>query len=436
MLSIIKRLAATSKRTEKEAILKSLTPEQATSFKEVAALAYDPFTSFYITKYPEPSMYTRLFTLSHALKQLSALSSRRVSGKKAAVFLTTLAANLSEDDAKVLRLVIDRDLDCGATKSTFNKIWPELIYDHPYMRCSSFNAKNLARIKPRAFSQTKEDGLYTDTVVTSKVEYRARSGSFLPFKHTPNEIHLLEADGFVLMGEALARELDGTIMPRKKGNGYLNSGDVDPSRVCFVYWDMVPLNDWYAHKCTIPYEDRLAKLTKFLEAANSPNLMLVDSREVNTVQEIIDHFKENVLLGREGTVIKNRDMIWEDGDSKDQIKVKLEFTCELKIVGIKEGSGKYVGMVGAYACESADGIVQVSVGGGLSDKLRAEPYDFGSIIEVKSNDLVDDRSSPGQWSLFLPRHVKLRKDKTSADTYEKIVEQRDAFIHTLKAINF
>lgn len=437
MYETIKSLAATSKRTEKEAILKDLSPENAELFKRVAIATYCPFRNYWMTSFDMPEDFHDNITLDTAISQLMQVTSRVVTGHAARKFMTHLAGSLSEENAEVLQLIIGRDLKCGASESTVNKIWPDTIYVHPYERCSSFNAKNLANIRLPAFSQTKEDGLYIDVVIRNKeVSYRSRSGAFKEFNSEVNDPKFRLVDNIVFMGEALVWEEDfSAIMSRKAGNGYLNSDDIDPKRICFVFWDMIPIEDYDKRKCAVAYKIRLMQLKKFIEMADTKNLMLSDTKVVNSVKEIIEHFKEKVLEGLEGTVVKNMDAPWEDGDSKDKVKIKIEFECELKIVGVELGTGKNTGKLGAYQCESADGLVKVSVGGGFSDKQRSNMYEIGSVIGVKSNDLVDDVTNPGVWSLFLPRHTKLRPDKKNADTYNTILEQRDAFIHTLEAIS-
>jgi hypothetical protein len=35
-----------------------------------------------------------------------------------------------------------------------------------------------------------------------------------------------------------------------------------------------------------------------------------------------------IKSGKEGTVIKDPDMIWEDGTNKYQVKIKVEFNCD------------------------------------------------------------------------------------------------------------
>lgn len=104
------------------------------------------------------------------------------------------------------------------------------------------------------------------------------------------------------------------------------------------------------------------------------------------------------------------------------VKIKAELSCELKCIGIKEGKGKYRGMIGSIICESADGRVKVDVNL-RTDEDRMQPDDFylDKIIEVKYNEKVDSKSKDGVWSLFLPVFMEIRFDKDVADKFEEIL---------------
>jgi DNA ligase-1 len=440
---LIEAIAATSKRTEKEALLQATV---GTNFeelvKQVFVAAYDGTINYWVKEFPMPEVFNDNYTLQASLKLLGRLSARDITGNDAIEYATHLASQLSEKDAIIFDRIVKRDLRCGATDSTANKVWPGLIEEFPYQRCSSFNAKNLAKIKFPCFSQTKADGLYVDIIVrTNSVCYQTRTGQKLLINDPVRDNILMTGKEYVLQGEALI--LDPTTptgyMSRKEGNGILNSDDIDLSKVAFVLWDCLSYEAWKGKKPSLTYEDRLKSLDCVLSYLDDENLKIVDTVVVNSVQEVIDHFKKNVAAGEEGSVVKNFLAIWKDGTSPDQVKVKIEFVCELRVVGFKEGKGRNKGRLGAFLCESAEGLVEVSVGGGYKDAERIRMWNeresyLGKIFAVKSNDLIQNRDTPEKWSLFLPRFTEERKDKTTADSYERILEQRDAFVNTLYAI--
>ena len=451
MLSLLKLLEQTGSRNEKESILKSLTGEQEQNFKRIAHLTYSPSINFYIKDYEKPKSENILVcnTLMEALNDLeNIIASRSLTGNNARKWITMTLESLSEEDTEVMMRVIKRDLRCGVSASTINKIWPNTIYVHPYMRCSSFSEKNLTNISFPCLSQTKMDGLYCDIIpLNSKIELRSRNGSFLTHLVKGNEdfedLHLW-LDDFVLMGELMSLDENGALMVREDSNGYLNSDNVDPNRVVMYAWDLVPKEDFDKGLCKVPYKSRLKTLSKLLGSLNRSSMRLVDSVECNSKEDVIEHFKLNREKGEEGTVIKDYSMQWKPGTSKKQVKCKVIFDFDLKIVDWKYGEKgtKYEEMVGSIKLQSSCGLLEVWVGSGLKDHERQsfvylldKWVEEGKIVKGRGNDVITNESDPNKWSIFLPRFVEVRNDKTEADSKDRCIEQVKAFTNLLDCIN-
>ena len=108
------------------------------------------------------------------------------------------------------------------------------------------------------------------------------------------------------------------------------------------------------------------------------------------------------------------------------MKFKGELECDLQIVDVQEGTGKYVGMLGAIVCQSGsdDGkTVTVSVGSGFSDDHRINLWNIrnellGKIVALKYNSRIKNKQ--GGDSLFLPIFLEIREDKTDVDNYKEI----------------
>ena len=176
ILDILKEIEATSSRLEKEAILKR--EQNNATLKRVFFLAYDPFTQFYIRKIPKymtDAVATR--TLEKAMDDLSQLSTRSVTGNEGIDWLTDILETLSADEAKVIERIIAKDMKCGASASTANKIWPGLIAEYPCMLCTPFDEKIAAKFKFPAMAQLKMDGMRFNAIVKDgKCEFRSRNG--------------------------------------------------------------------------------------------------------------------------------------------------------------------------------------------------------------------------------------------------------------------
>ena len=99
-----------------------------------------------------------------------------------------------------------------------------------------------------------------------------------------------------------------------------------------------------------------------------------------------------------------------------------ELECDLEIIAVEEGTGKYAGKLGAVVCRSRpeNGIsITVNVGSGFNDDHRNNLWAIrdsliGKIVAVKYN--MRSKNKAGEESLFLPIFVEVRDDKDVADS--------------------
>lgn len=157
------------------------------------------------------------------------------------------------------------------------------------------------------------------------------------------------------------------------------------------------------------------------------NIKIVETHLVNSLEEAYDIYSDYTSRGFEGAVLKSTDFLWSSGTSKDCVKLKIEFECDLEVVGITEGTGKASGMMGSITLKSSDGIIVTDCGSGFSDQDRKEWWwgranRIGSIVTVKANDIISKRDSKIA-SLFLPIFLEHRLDKKEADSYARCVYQ-------------
>jgi DNA ligase-1 len=144
------------------------------------------------------------------------------------------------------------------------------------------------------------------------------------------------------------------------------------------------------------------------------------------------HYREMLEAGKEGIILSEPHAPWVDSTSKFKIKFKLTATCELVITGWRPGKNKNKDLFGSLICESSDGLLEVAVSG-FTDSHRKEIFEsidsyIGTIMSVDSNMIMEPSRDGKKWSLFLPRFAEFRKDKTEADSLDKIKEQFEAAI--------
>jgi ATP-dependent DNA ligase len=424
VLSILKRLEATSSRLEKEDILGENADDPV--LKEAFRLALDPLVNFYIKKLPEPDASKgviqppEIIRLEHALQDLkSKLCSRLLSGHEARDHVAFLLGCLTKDDQEVLRRVLGRNLKCGVSEATVEKTWPDLKLSYPCMLVSPLDSKT--KLTFPLIAQTKMDGMRFNAIVENgQVSYRSRAGKELDlFGVLDADVMNLTAETeYVLDGELLMAGPGGSHMDRKTGNGLLTKfqkGTGTPElakQIRAVVWDIIPLFAFRQGRCSVGYRERHL----MLHPNQVGRIQVAPITIVNSMEEAQTLYQQKLAEGEEGLVLKDSKGPWEDKRVKHQVKMKAELEADLKITGFLPGAGKYEGKIGSLLVETADGKVKTAVGTGLTDEERSLAFtEFeNKIVAVKYNALITDKKT-GLKSLFLPVFVEIREDKTVAD---------------------
>lgn len=445
ILSILDALASDGSRLAKEKILKDNINNE--ELKLVFQKALDGLTQFWIRKIPVYEPSNTPMPLSYALDKLVTLENRDVTGNAAIVYLTNLLSNLSKDDAEVLSRIIQKDLKCGVSTSTVNKIWPDLIYEYKIMLAEPFNQKYIDKIEWPAIAQVKMDGARFNAIVKedgSDVQYYSRNGKEINihnvldtyFKALVSE-QPVSIGGYVFDGELLVKDDDGNILPREVGNGIINKAIrgtlsiIEAQNIFAVLWDVVPLNEFKKGRSDATYEQRFGWLCSVIMNATQfamSNKLHFDIVPVQSFwvadQGAAQQLYETLLSeGQEGIILKEKSSPWENKRSQHHIKFKAENDADLRCVGTVAGEGKYAGMIGALILETRDGV-RTNCGSGLSDEQRKLPpeYWIGKLISIHYNSKIKDKTT-GKDSFFLPIFIGERLDKSEADLYSELKDK-------------
>lgn len=166
-----------------------------------------------------------------------------------------------------------------------------------------------------------------------------------------------------------------------------------------------------------------------------------------TFAEAYEYNTEMMARGEEGTIIKDDRGPWKSHTSPWQLKLKLKFEIDLKVVGFERGTDgkKNQNSLGALIIESACGNLRCKVGTGFKEKFDKKYADdivrdyiwenqsdlLGKIVTVEANDIVTDKKGDGLLKLFLPVFVEWRHDKNDYDDIDRIREMKEAAIIAL-----
>lgn len=426
IFDLIETIAAASKKTDKERLLREA---DCPELREILVSAYDPTINYYIKKIPSVVCGDKNFCDS-GRELLWALSSRRITGHEAQNALAQYLGTLNIESKELLTRIIRRDLRAGFSVSTINKVFPKLLREVPYMRCSLLSKVDTSKWGwvDGHISQIKMDGMFCNLTVTDDgyVTLTSRQGSEFPSEEFVDVVENNFERDYQYHGELLIVKFDGTVLPREIGNGILNSvlkGGSIPAQHYpkFVAWDMVELDVIQGElKSTKPYVDRFKQLCSI---PKSESFTTVETKRIFSIEQAFEHYRDALSRGLEGTIIKNKGALWRDGTSREQLKLKLEVDVDLEIIGFTRGNGKNADTFGSVETATCDRLLKVDVSG-FSDEMRLYIHLhrdelLATIMTVRGNEIM--YGDPA--SIFLPRFCELRNDKTIADSFAEVVEQ-------------
>lgn len=444
VFAAIQEIATTSSKKEKATLLSYYLKESGPLMLKVLQYAYDPFLTYNIKKLPNAIRLVRSVPYHSfdgaTFALLDRLANRELTGNEARNVLAIELGRLNDESAELLRRIILKDMKAGFSESSINKAHKGAIPEFPYNRCALPKDTNLEAWpwENGIFSQEKADGMFVNiNLDETGCWMTTRQGTPIPLEPFEVLVEMIE-DRFArhtqTHGEILVVDPDGKILAREVGNGILNSvlkgGSFDEGFYPIIkVWDQIAMKHVQPKgKSDIPYDKRLAYL--YQQVKDGTLISLIETRIVRSLKEAYAHYKEMLIAGKEGTIVKRREMIWKDTGSsgnKDQIKLKLEAPCELEIIGFVPGdqNGKHAKTFGSLLCRSSCGKLEVAVSG-LKDDLRLQIHNerdtwLGKIITVVSNAIMySDNLEKKPHSLFLPRFYEDRLDKSEADSFERI----------------
>ncbi len=440
ILKILEQLSATTKRTEKEKILKSEVNNEL--LKRVFQLAYTPTIQYNMKKIPEVMRQgvtpteDFMMPLDQALEKIyQRLAVEQLRGKAAQDFVEHVLYEVSDDDYEVIRRVILKDLRTGCTGSTANKIWKKLIPEQPQMLASSYK-ENLvdAILQKSAFAELKADGARCFAHIDSEnnVTFTSRNGKqYTGLLKLTKELQSLDCRNFIIDGELVyAPKGLENVEDRSTGNGIVNKASKgtitaqEQSHIVFQVWDIIPEAVYFgvSNELNMPY--RLRKQVLADTVAYAESIEPVPWEMVSTKEEASASYNRYIEMGLEGIILKDPEALWEDKRSKSLVKYKEVHDGDLEVIEVIEGEKKNKGKAGALLLRSSCGMLITKVGSGFSDKDREEIWArrdevVGMIVEINYNAITKARNKD-TWSCFLPIFVQFRDDKDVANALEEM----------------
>jgi len=430
----IRDLESSDSRIHKEKVIeKALMASKLGSADAQAFLfncyqAYNPFHVFGVRQVPETEGLTaRSNPWPRFWALLEDLRTRGLTGHRARDKIQECAEEFDSDEWNNLaRRVLIKDLRCGISEKTLNKVLGKTEWKIPIFSCqlaqdSTDQPKKLRGIKRL---EVKLDGVRVLAVVSGDVcTLYSRNGK--EFENFPQIAEFIEehrkafqsnsafGGQFVLDGEIVGKSFQDLMKQAQRKR------DAKTTDMVYHVFDIMPLTEFRNGFCNLQQHKRidLLKRSQTMLPENSC-VQIVPGMDVDldTAEghDVMRRFAEaSVTEGYEGIMIKTMDAPYECKRSDFWMKWKPTITVDLDIVGFEEGTGRNAGRLGAIICEGEDNgrKIRVNVGSGFSDSDRDEYWLnratlLGNMVEVEAD--VVTQNQDGSYSLRFPRFLRFR----------------------------
>jgi DNA ligase-1 len=416
---IITDLEADNSRLAKEAIIQEHA-DNAELF-EGFKMALDNLYTFGVKKVPTHGGPDGQGLPWAAFKELAhLLYTRQLTGHDArdAIELA-LSASTKEEWNYWYRRILIKDLRCGVSEKTINKVKKNSV---PVFECmlAHDGANHEKKIVGKKLLEPKLDGVRVITVINAEnrtVTQFTRNGKVLEnFSHITESleknIDLFERS-FVLDGEMVSSSFQAlmTQVHRKE--------NVQAQDARLMLFDILPLSEFQLGKSVMGQRRRTNLLRSMKSIFNEVgHIDIIDQIEVDLdtyVGELeFKEFNKNAVEnGYEGIMIKDIDAKYECKRSHSWLKQKPFIEVSLEVVNVEEGTGRNVGRLGALVCSGSDDTKQitVNVGSGFSDDQRGDFWNTrnsiaGQIVEIRADAITMNQD--GTYSLRFPRFLRFR----------------------------
>jgi DNA ligase-1 len=447
---IIAELEIDNSRLYKEDIIRREANNENDEFFNGLRLALDPMITFGVKAVPTKTAGGTGLSWNGFKQLTDALSSRQLTGNAANTAVTYARMTATEDQwNNWYRRILIKDLQCGVSEKTVNKIIKELDLDKyaiPVFSCQlAFDSlKYEKKVTGKKLIECKFDGVRVITIVypNGKVEQYSRNGkelhNFTEVKEQLEKHAKFFHEPMVLDGEIMSASFQDLMKQVYRKTG------VETRDAVLHLFDILTLREFKNGKSVLTQTQRSANLLTWYNqiAEHVPCIEVVG-------QELVDldstdgqiRYKEinatAIECGHEGIMLKDPDAIYECDRTVAWLKLKPFIEVSLTIVGSEEGSGEFVFTLGALVCEGdEDGKhIKVNVGGGFTVPQRAQlwatitqepvawtkkkgeqiittieqPTDdtiIGQVVEVRADAITQNRD--GTYSLRFPRFLRFR----------------------------
>jgi len=415
VLAIVEQLQSTSGRNDKEAILKQ--NEDNEIFKKVMHFIYNPYILTGISK-KKISKKLKLPNVASTLSIIEVmdyLQSHNSGRDEDIIFVQHFIQSQPEGLRDFYNKIVSKDLSIGLTDGTLNKVYEDFIPVFDVMLAKKFE-EHSHKIKGDYIITEKLDGNRCVVIKDNGIvkSFTKQGKQYEGLEEIESDIANLPIDNIVFDGELIANIQGSTIEIYAETTSKARSKGSNKTGLVFHIFDMLTLKDFKNGKSKENCVDRKHHLH---------NIFAFHSNELLHCKEVVSLYVGSDLSKVEEWMVIASEKSWEGlmvnmdkpytcKRSDSILKVKVMSTCDVRVIGFENGTGKYDGKLGAMIVDYKG--FNCGVGSGFTDADREYIWNnkkeyLGKIVEVQYFE--ESKNAQGGISLRFPVFKKLRSDK-------------------------
>lgn len=385
VIEILEQLESDNSRLFKERVLTDNKDDLL--LRDFLTMAFDPWKNWGVAKYNRPDPLPGNSNhadveLSTFIVLLEALNRRTLTGNKAREAVEVVMSQFDAVGQKWCERLLWRNLRCGVSSSTINKIWPGSIVPFAVALAESLTTvgvngdfKITDPVKYPVRIEAKLDGLRLIAVKNhGEVALFTRSGT--PIETLPKIVQAikdLKTDNIVLDGEVMGEDWNesaSVVMSSKSKK--------DDSTMRYHVFDIVDFTAWQTQVSTTHYDRRLADLQLAIGDTEGTPFRFVKSTTAQDEAELRQFYNECLTEDYEGVMLKRLDTPYQWKRTDAILKMKPVATEEGVIVGwhLSPEKTKRAGQFGGFHVLTPNGVI-TKVGGGYTDSQKKQIQDEG-----------------------------------------------------------
>jgi len=336
-------------------------------------------------------------------KALLALKDRKHTGSAAAMLLDSIIARApSSQDVKWALRIIDKDLVCGASLKTANKVLPGLI--EAWAVAKAILAEEKHDLSVEGYREPKMDGwrltVYDGRPMTSGGQEMQGVGKLMEMLGCMVDLGLWVVDGECFAPHNFE---DSAGKMAKRGQ--------DDRGLCYTVFDFIDRGEW-DRRSTRPLIERKRDLLFNIEPNERiriiESILMVKGTTFAEMNGVRDKYAA-MLYPFEGAIWKRADAGYHWGESPNWLKFKPKDNEDVQVIGTYEGEGAFKGMLGSLHVRRKNGS-ETDVGGGITIQQRQEWWAIRDQLIDRWCE-VDFQNATKAGKLRHPNWVRWRDDR-------------------------